>query len=159
MDRPWTKLEERRAVELRRQRHTLAAVARALGRTYGAVSRKLFKLGATRRQGARRRPGAFLRAVARLSRPGRSDGETAAALGCTVQRVWRARKRLGIPPGLTYAQAGARPKPPPVRCWCCDRKRPTQRAKGWVTRPVGRTCLGLREVYCPACFRAWEWPR
>ena len=119
--RPWTTLEVRRLLDLRSQRYALAGMGRALNRTVIAVSRKLNRLGVRVRE-HRRKPGELQRAVRSLCRPGRSDLEIAVALGVSQTLVFRVRRSLGIPAGLTYADAGrrnARTVRKRPACWCC----------------------------------------
>lgn len=159
--RPWTKLEERRAVELRQVRYTIAAVARALDRPYGAVSVKLSRLGATKRRSTRRRPGEFLAAVAATCKPGVSDRDAARVLNRPHQEIFRARKRLGISAGVTLSEAARRPRPTRVkcrhRCWLCNAPRPFRGGVlGWQQRRFGKPAQV--ETYCPECFAKWGWP-
>lgn len=161
--RPWTTGEVRRLLDLRAQRHTLTACARALERTVGSVSMKLSTAGQCRPYKAnRRKRGNFPAAVRRLCKPGRADREVAERLGTTTQEVFRARKKLGIPAGLTPAEASRRSRG--VRrnrpeCWCCGVRCPYPTARnGWRSRVVGAGALGVRECYCPTCFGKWGWP-
>ncbi len=156
--RPWTILEQRRAVELRRQRHTIAYVARVLNRTHGAVSVYLSRLGATRRVTRRRRPGQFLASVRRLARPGVSDRDIARRLHTTHQEVCRARRKLGIPAGVTSSKGFKHRKPLGgivSSCWSCNR---TTRSggnnslaqQGWYKGQFSG--FGVDEVYCAPCI-------
>jgi len=51
-----------------------------------------------------------------------------------------------------------------VVCWACGRLAPrnsgwSARANGWVSRQLGYIGFpGIRELYCPECFKRWGWP-
>jgi len=162
-DRPWTRAEEQRAVALRAARHTIASIARELGRTYGAVSVRLSKLGATRARPGRRRPGDFLTAVAGACRCGaRTDRRVAELLGSTHQEVFRARKKLGIPAAsaavvrrAVRAGGGKRTRKAGLVCWGCDRRQRDSVA-GWAVARFGRT--PELEAYCPVCVGVYGLP-
>ncbi len=156
--KPWTKLEERRAVELRAARHTIASVARTLGRSYGSVSMKLSLLGVTTARPTRRGRGEFLEAVRRACRKGRSDVRIAEALKSTPQEVFKARKKLGIKAGVTYSEAASWKKQRrPIRCWLCNVGTHKGSVKGWQFRKLPMRGK-VHETYCPECFGKWGWP-
>lgn len=110
----WTRKQEMQAARMKEDGTPIAEIAAALGKTYGAVSVRLSKLGATKQIGRiRRKPGEFLAAVADLCGPHMrrkrmSDGDIAAALDVYPQEVFLARKKLGIPRQISPHECGRR---------------------------------------------------
>lgn len=160
--RPWTKLEEQRAVTFRSERHTIGSIARLLNRSYGSVSMRLHLLGVTRRVRCRRKRGQFLKDVAATCRRGLSDREVAAILDTWPSEVFRARRKLGIPAGVTLSDAARRrnsKRYSPHRCYLCNARCPLRGRKvGWQLRRIGCWKNGVWECYCPSCFAAHGWP-
>lgn len=98
--RPWTRKEQIRLRVLEQSRVPRSQIARILERTPLAVQRMLFKMGLAKR---RRANGELEAIVRKLWRPGLSDVDLADLIGCkNPQAVTMARKRLGLPPGLTF---------------------------------------------------------
>ena len=80
-------------------------IAKRLGRTIRAVAQKLFTLGMARfRKRAVRK---LMQAVVEVWAPGKSDTDIADELRCkNYASVTHARKRLGLPCGLTASERG-----------------------------------------------------
>lgn len=150
---PWTRKEEQLAVRLRAEGCRIASVAVALGRTYGQVSVKLSRLGATVPVPNRRSVKVLGQAVRRAVARGHTDREVAVVLGMTHQEVWKVRTRLGLAPG--------RGKLPTERkvseCLCCGlvAGSAVARRKGWFQ---AKARFGTRVARCPACLREFGAP-
>ncbi len=110
----WTRKQEMLVCHMREAGKSIGECAAAVGKSYGAVSVRLSKLGATKvNDRGRRGRGEFLAAVAALcvpaaSRHRRSDKDIAAILDVYPQEVFRARKKLGIRRQITPHQCAAR---------------------------------------------------
>jgi hypothetical protein len=92
-------------IELRRsQRVPLKQIAAELGRSYHSVSEACGRNGLR----AYTRDPARTEAVQRMARPGLLDTEMARTLRCSVSRIATIRKALGIPRGVSAAEAGRR---------------------------------------------------
>lgn len=100
--KPWTAREMRDLAALVAARVPRPEIARRLGRTVCSVNM------ACHREGVRRwarRPGYVRERVSRLARPGRTDDQLAALIGCSRSTVAQHRKALGIPRGVSRAEA------------------------------------------------------
>lgn len=148
---PWTRKEEQLAVRLRAEGCRIASVALALGRTYGQVSVKLSRLGATVPVPNRRSAKVLEQAVRRAVARGHTDRQAAVVLGMSHQEVWKVRTRLGLAPGR------GRPPAEVSECLCCGLVAGSlvARRKGWF-QAVAR--FEVRVARCPACLREFGAP-
>lgn len=166
INRPWTTLEQRRAVVLRGTGHTLKEVARMLGRPFASVSKKLDQLGVKHPTRTQRKPGELMKAVKRCWKPGRSDSEIGRVLNTTRNCVYAARKRLGLPCGIDHVEAGRRACAAVRhrnfgRCGAAlhrERSRVAAFSAGWptgCTREFAAHLESLRTAPAPLTVRQW----
>lgn len=120
--RDWTRKEEDDAVAAALAGESIRGIAERTGRTYSAVSQKVSKKlrerGLGRTEPKRYKAGEFATLVARLARPGVSDGDVAKILGCYQSQVTTTRRKLGIPPGCRkHAKLMNPERRPPGHKW------------------------------------------
>lgn len=99
----WTHSEENALRLLRAAGLKWSAVAKRLARTRASVSSKGHALSLCERQAPRRGRGRLVAIIRRGVAAGQADWEI--AMTANVSRVSETRRRHGIPPGCTHAEA------------------------------------------------------
>lgn len=103
--RPWTHTDIANLIAWRAANVKLTACAKRLDRSLGAVREKCISLRITRPRS--HGWGELMTRVRLYHRRGKNDTEISEIIGCSRENIRHARRRLGLGPNITHAEAGA----------------------------------------------------